>query len=170
MGVFLVAAFTATLGGGLYAVLVSGLSPTDFAPMLSLSLLVYTVVGGSQSLVGPVMAGLAFGLLPQITQSSSSGSASAVPDVIAGATVILVLVFRPEGLASLVPRFRLGASAGTSAVPEAVTSGDRVRHRLAGVRPPTAEVVRNAIRCSSSTTTYHHGGTHDRGTSRTPVA
>lgn len=169
MGVFLVAAFTATLGGGLYAVLVSGLSPTDFAPMLSLSLLVYTVVGGSQSLVGPVMAGLAFGLLPQITQSSSSGSASAVPDMIAGATVILVLVFRPEGLASLVPRFRLGASAGASAVPEAVTSGDRVRHRLAGVRPPTAEVVRNAIR-SSSTTTNHHGGTHDRGTSRTPVA
>ncbi len=169
MGVFLVAAFTATLGGGLYAVLVSGLSPTDFAPMLSLSLLVYTVVGGSQSLVGPVMAGLAFGLLPQITQSSSSGTANAVPDMIAGAMVILVLVFRPDGLASLVPRFRLGAPAGTSAVPEAATSGDRVRHRLAGVRPPTAEAVRTAIR-SSATPTNHHGGTHDRGTARAPVA
>src|SRR3546814_15669072 len=34
MGVFLVAAFTATLGGGLYAVLISGLSPTAFAPKL----------------------------------------------------------------------------------------------------------------------------------------
>lgn len=170
MGVFLVAAFTATLGGGLYAVLVSGLSPTDFTPILSLSLLVYTVVGGSQSLVGPVMTGLAFGLLPQITQSSSSGAANAVPDMIAGAMVILVLVFRPDGLASLVPRFRLGAPAGASAVPEAATTGDRVRHRLAGVRPPTAAAVRTAAIRSSPTTTNHHGGTRDRRTSRAPVA
>lgn len=165
MGVFLVAAFTATLGGGLYAILISGLSPTDFAPMLSLSLLVYTVVGGSQSLVGPVMAGLAFGLLPQITQSSSTGSANALPDMIAGATVILVLVFRPEGLASVVPRLRLSVP---ETIDPAVTATD-INLRLAGVRPPNRAAIRRAIQ-SSNTSTNHHGGTRDRGIVRTPVA
>lgn len=146
MGVFVVAAFTATLGGGLYAVLISGLSPTDFAPMLSLSLLVYTVVGGSQSLVGPVMAGLAFGLLPQITQSSASGSADAVPDIVAGATVILVLVFRPGGLADLMPRPRLTPASATTSSPDMAAT---VRHRLRAVVPPTATAIVDAARSHS---------------------
>jgi len=168
MGVFVVAAFTATLGGGLYAVLISGLSPTDFAPMLSLSLLIYTVVGGSQSLVGPVMAGLAFGLLPQITQSTASGSADAVPDIIAGATVILVLVFRPGGLADLVPRPRLtGAAAGptTSTADVAATTRDRLRH----VTPPTAAAALETARSHPYQPT-NPGEPRARGAFRAPVA
>lgn len=144
MGVFLVAAFTATLGGGLYAVLISGLSPTDFAVTLSLSLLVYTVVGGSRSIAGPVIAGLAFGLVPQITQESASGSANAVPDIIAGAALLLVLVVRPDGLASFLPRV---ASLRASPVnPSAPAVASAVRNRLHAIRPPSAREIRTAAR------------------------
>lgn len=166
MGVFVVAAFTATLGGGLYAVLISGLSPTDFAPMLSLSLLVYTVVGGSQSLVGPVMAGLAFGLLPQLTQSTASGTANAVPDIIAGATVILVLVFRPGGLADLVPRPRLVAAAPIATSSDVAAT---VRDRLRPITPPTAAATVAAAR-SQLNHPNNLGEPRVRGAFRTPVA
>ena len=166
MGVFLVAAFTATLGGGLYAVLISGLSPTDFAPMLSLSLLVYTVVGGSQSLVGPVMAGLAFGLLPQITQSTAGGSANAVPDIIAGATVILVLVFRPGGLADLVPPPRLAPAVPTASTVDVAAA---VRERLRDVAPPTASATLAAARSHLHQPT-NPGEPRARGAFRAPVA
>ena len=170
MGVFLVAAFTATLGGGLYAVLVSGLSPTDFAPMLSLSLLVYTVVGGSQSLAGPVMAGLAFGLLPQITQGTASGSANAVPDMVAGATVLVVLVFRPGGLASLLPRLRLtGATTLATPTTSPAEAALAVRERLQGVAPPTAVAMQAAIRTQLQHTT-NQGDASARGPFRAPVA
>lgn len=165
MGVFLVAAFTASLGGGLYAVLISGLSPTDFGLMLSLSLLVYTVVGGSKSLVGPVLAGLAFGLLPQITQSTASGSANAVPDMVAGATVLVVLVFRPEGLAALVPRLRLHRPEQHVSPSDAAAE---VRDRLAGVRPPLAPVAVAAAR-SRLQLKPNSGEPRARGSFHTPV-
>lgn len=111
---FLFASFVASLGGGLYAVLVSGLSASDFSLLLSTSLLVYAVVGGIRSLAGPVFAAAAFGLLPQVLQSQTA-SASAVPDIIAGVLVVVVLAARPDGLASLfVTRTRSKASdAGT---------------------------------------------------------
>lgn len=100
---FLFASFAASLGGGLYAVLVSGLSAGDFSLLLSMSLLVYAVAGGIRSLLGPVLAAVAFGVVPQLLQVQSGTAASAVPDIVAGALVVGLLVARPDGLASLFP-------------------------------------------------------------------
>ena len=55
---------------------------------------------GVQSLGGPLVAGLLFGVVPQLIQGQSS-SASAVPDLIAGVAVLLLLALRPDGIASL---------------------------------------------------------------------
>ncbi|MFZ6003167.1 MAG: ABC transporter permease [Actinomycetota bacterium] len=103
LGAFLFASWIATLGGGLYAVLFTGLSAADFSPFLSLTLLVYLVVGGVQSLAGPIMAGVAFGIVPQILQSDAGTQANAVPGIVAGGAVVLLLSLRPGGLASLLP-------------------------------------------------------------------
>jgi branched-subunit amino acid ABC-type transport system permease component len=126
---FLFASFVASLGGGLYAVLVSGLSATDFSLLLSTSLLVYAVVGGIRSLGGPIFAAVAFGLVPQLLQSQAS-AASAVPDIIAGVLVVVVLALRPDGLASLfVARIRSRSS-------EAETAPPHVRlNPTSGLRP-----------------------------------
>jgi branched-chain amino acid transport system permease protein len=101
MWAFLLASFIAALGGGFYGVLLTGFQPFDFSLMLSISLLVYAVVGGVQSLAGPVFAGVMFGVVPQLIQGESSTAASAVPDLIAGITVLALVALRPGGLASL---------------------------------------------------------------------
>ncbi|QYG94494.1 ABC transporter permease [Iamia sp. SCSIO 61187] len=137
MGAFLLASFTATLGGGLYAVLVSGINPRDFSLLLSLSLLVYTVVGGLRSLGGPILAALAFGLVPQLLQVRAGSSASAVPDIVAGAAVILLVAVRPAGLASM---FHLGGAAEVRD-DRRVEAGRIARARLARITPPTPAAV-----------------------------
>jgi ABC-type branched-subunit amino acid transport system permease subunit len=111
MWAFLFASFIAAFGGGLYGVLLTGFQPFDFSLILSIALLVYAVVGGAQSLAGPLVAGVLFGVVPQLIQGQSSTAASAVPDLIAGAMVLGLLALRPGGLASL---FSRAAGAGES--------------------------------------------------------
>lgn len=111
MWAFLFASFIAAFGGGLYGVLLTGFTPFDFSLILSIALLVYAVVGGAQSLAGPLVAGVLFGVVPQLIQGQSSASASAVPDLIAGFMVLGLLAVRPGGIASL---FSGGSGAGTA--------------------------------------------------------
>ena len=98
---FLLASFIASLGGGLFAILVSSFTPNDFSLQLSISLLLYAVVGGITSLRGPIIAGFAFGVLPELLTSSSASGASAWPDLISGLVVVVLIAARPAGLASL---------------------------------------------------------------------
>lgn len=135
LGVFVLASFVATLGGGLYAVLVTGLSAGDFTPFLSLTLLVYFVVGGSQSLLGPVLAGIAFGVLPQVLQSEVGASADARPTIVAGAAVVVLLALRPGGLASLVGG---GQPTDPHQAPTPDSAYQTTRRRLAAADPARA--------------------------------
>ncbi|MFZ6003223.1 MAG: ABC transporter permease [Actinomycetota bacterium] len=105
MWAFMLASFIAALGGAFYGVLLSGFQPFDFSFFLSIALLLYVVVGGVQSLSGPLLAGFLFGIVPQLLQRGSSGtSASAIPDIVAGAVVVVLMAARPGGLAELLGR------------------------------------------------------------------
>ncbi|HEX4979566.1 MAG TPA: ABC transporter permease [Acidimicrobiales bacterium] len=106
MAAFLLASFIASLGGGLYGVLLTGFQPFDFSLMLSISLLLFAVVGGVESLAGPLIAGFFFGVVPQLIQGESGASASAWPDVLSGIAVIALIGARPAGLASFFARRR----------------------------------------------------------------
>ncbi len=101
MATFLLASFVASLGGAFYGILLTGFQPFDFSFALSIQLLIFAVVGGSQSLGGPIVAGLLFGVVPQLLQGQSGTSASAGPDIIAGVLVIALMALRPAGIASL---------------------------------------------------------------------
>lgn len=103
MGVFMLSSFFSALGGGLYAVLITGLSPSDFSLLLSLSLVTYAVVGGMRSLIGPLIAAALFGVLPQVLQGRTGANASAVPDIVAGLVVVVLIATRPSGVASFLP-------------------------------------------------------------------
>jgi branched-chain amino acid transport system permease protein len=120
MWAFLFASFIAAFGGGLYGVLLTGFQPFDFSLILSIALLVYAVVGGVQTLAGPLVAGVLFGVVPQLIQGQSSTTASAVPDLIAGLLVLALLALRPGGLASL---FSRGAAAETGGPERSHTFG-----------------------------------------------
>lgn len=106
MSAFLLASFIASLGGGLYGVLLTGFQPFDFSLLLSISLLLFAVVGGVESLAGPLIAGFFFGVVPQLIQGESGASASAWPDVLSGVAVIALIGARPAGLASFFVRRR----------------------------------------------------------------
>lgn len=101
MAAFMLASFIAALGGALYGVLLTGFQPFDFSLLLSIALLLNAVVGGITSLGGPLIAGVVFGVIPQLLQGQSGTTASALPDIIAGTLVIGLVAFRPDGLASL---------------------------------------------------------------------
>jgi branched-chain amino acid transport system permease protein len=101
MATFLLASFIASLGGAFYGILLTGFQPFDFSFALSIQLLIFAVVGGSQSLGGPIVAGLLFGVVPQLLQGQSGTSASAAPDIVAGVLVIALMALRPAGIASL---------------------------------------------------------------------
>lgn len=111
MWAFLFASFIAAFGGGLYGVLLTGFQPFDFSLILSIALLIYAVVGGVESLGGPLIAGVLFGVVPQLLQGQASTTASAVPDLIAGVAVLALLAFRPGGLAALFTRSKPEAEA-----------------------------------------------------------
>ncbi len=108
---FMMASFIASLGGALYGVLLTRFTPFDFSLILSITLLLNAVVGGIESMSGPLIAGIVFGIVPQLIQKESGPSASALPDVIAGATVIVLVALRPRGLASLFERSKSHAHA-----------------------------------------------------------
>ncbi|HVT77816.1 MAG TPA: ABC transporter permease [Acidimicrobiales bacterium] len=111
MQAFLLASFMAALGGGFYGVLLTGFQPFDFSLLLSIALLLNAVVGGITLLGGPLLAGILFGVVPQLIQGRSGTSASAVPDMLAGLAVIALLAFRPAGLAAMLRRAPAAAPA-----------------------------------------------------------
>ncbi len=134
---FLVSGFLAALAGAFYAILLTAIKPTDFGPLLSITFLLYLVVGGSESLIGPVIAALLFAFGPQVVLSSQT-SASAVPDIVSGVLVLLLVAGRPTGLASFLAHPARAAGAepaeapiGPRALPPA-QPGHRLRRDVAG--------------------------------------
>lgn len=107
MWAFLLASFIASLGGAFYGVLITSVQPSQFSVLLSMSLLIYAVVGGLQSLLGPLIAGFMFGVLPQIVQDLQGAQdtrPTAIPDIVAGLFLIVLISWRPDGIASLFRR------------------------------------------------------------------
>lgn len=121
---FLVSGFIASLAGAFYAILLTAIKPLDFGPLMSITALLYLVVGGTESLIGPVIAALLFGFGPQLVVSSQT-TASAVPDIVAGVLVLLLVAGRPTGLASFLAR---PARAAASAAGRQATTVVHPRH------------------------------------------
>jgi branched-subunit amino acid ABC-type transport system permease component len=104
MAAFALASFIATLGGSFYGILLTAFRPEDFGFQLSLMLLLYAVIGGVESLAGPIVAGVAFGIVPELFAGEASTTASSLPDIVSGVVVIVLMAARPAGVASLLRR------------------------------------------------------------------
>jgi len=95
---FQVAAFTlgsaiAGIGGGLYAHHFSYIEAQYFSITLSISIVLYVLLGGTQSVIGPVLGATVFTLLPEILRGSAQWRY-----VLFAAFLIAVMVIRPQGL------------------------------------------------------------------------
>jgi branched-chain amino acid transport system permease protein len=106
VSVFTLSAALAGLSGALYAHFVGYISPSSFSLEKSIILLAIVVLGGSRSLIGPVVACIGLTILPFLDAIVPGLSENAVKFLqdweadIYGIAIIVVMLFAPGGLAA----------------------------------------------------------------------
>lgn len=98
---FAFSAFLTGISGALYAHLIGYLSTDTFTLETSLAFLTMAVIGGLQSLVGPLLGAVYLTLVPELLRELKDAQM-----VIYGITLILCMIFLPGGLASLPQKLR----------------------------------------------------------------
>ncbi len=98
---FTVASAVGGVAGFLYIVAIQFVSPDAMSFGHSIELVIATIVGGSGSIVGSILGGAFYVLIPQLTNAVYPESTTVVQGVI----ILLVLFLLPGGLASLPRRF-----------------------------------------------------------------
>jgi branched-chain amino acid transport system permease protein len=109
---FVLGAGIAGLAGGLSAHLTFFISPNEFSFALAVNVLVFAVVGGTGSFVGPMLGAVVITLLPEVLRNVGL-TAGAIRLGVNGLILLLVILFLPNGLLRLFgsrPR-RLASSA-----------------------------------------------------------
>jgi branched-chain amino acid transport system permease protein len=101
--------FVAGLGGGLYALTIGRAAPTSFNVLVGIVWLAIVATYGVRSVLGALVAGLVFAVVPQLFAEHLSASYADVPTLLFGAGAVGLAV-RPRGLfPDLNARLRLGA-------------------------------------------------------------
>lgn len=81
------------VAGGLFAIMEQFISPDAFGSQISVILLAMIVLGGSGTLVGPVIGAVILVVLPHELASHPH-----VNNIVYGAILILIMLLRPEGI------------------------------------------------------------------------
>ena len=98
---FGISAFTAAVAGGLFAQLLTYLSPDLFRVQLLISMLVMLIVGGVRSLWGSIVGAAFFVAIQEVFQQAGE-----YQRLVFGLALMLTVVVLPGGLASLPRRVR----------------------------------------------------------------
>ena len=93
--VFTESGFLAGLAGGLYAHLSYYIGPGDFGFNRAIEMLVYVVLGGEGTLLGPLLGAGIVTALPEVLRASPSHRA-----ILYGLILLLIVLFAPGGLLS----------------------------------------------------------------------
>ena len=96
---FSIACFFPGIAGGFYAHYISTINPTTFGFLFSIYVIIYLVVGGMKSFVGPIIGAFIFTILPEILRPLKEFQ----PYFFAG-SLMFVIFFMPEGLVGLPKR------------------------------------------------------------------
>ena len=97
---FVIASFFAGITGAFYATFHHYISPDDFSLTQSLYVVVYTAIGGTGSLYGPVVGCFTLILLPALLHYVP-GYEPVLEPLIYGSILIIILLLLPAGLVSL---------------------------------------------------------------------
>lgn len=95
---FVISAFYAGVGGGLYASLVGFIDPLEFNLLTSVRQIIFIAVGGLGSVTGSIIGAIAFTLLPELLRGFQEYS-----EFVFGAVLLLTLIFMPTGIVGLLP-------------------------------------------------------------------
>ncbi|MDP3183286.1 MAG: branched-chain amino acid ABC transporter permease [Desulfobaccales bacterium] len=91
--IFSLAAALAGLAGSLYAHYITFINPESFGLHTSILILCMVVLGGMGSIIGSVLGAIALAVLPEMLRQFQ-----AYQDLIYGALLVALLIWRPEGL------------------------------------------------------------------------
>ena len=135
LAAFVTAGAVAGLYGVLWAYYVRLLAPEDFSFTTAIDGLVMAVVGGSTVWLGPLLGGAFMTSVPEVLRATGVEAGWFRP-FLSSALLLVVIVFLPGGLGSLLPRPRLRVPSRSG---EAVGSTDERPRRAPG---PGETVVR----------------------------
>ncbi len=93
MMAFIIGAFIAGIGGGLYAHITNFINPTDFSYHKVVQILLFPVFGGSNVVWGSVLGSFILTLLPEVLRFLSD-----YRDIIYGALLVILMAVRPDGI------------------------------------------------------------------------
>jgi branched-chain amino acid transport system permease protein len=102
--IFVIACAFAGFGGSLMAHYARYISPPNFGPLESLNLVIMNVIGGMNTLVGPLIGAFFLVILPEFLRGYVQ-----LQHILFGIVLIVVMAFMPGGMAelgSVVRRFR----------------------------------------------------------------
>lgn len=106
-----ISAVFASVAGSLYAHFFSFVSPSTFGVMASVQILMVAVLGGLMSPWGAIAGGICFALLQEaivqfVPRLFGEAAVDAGSQLAVGVLLVVLLIVRPRGLASLFDRFR----------------------------------------------------------------
>lgn len=90
---FAIGGALAGLAGGLYAHHFSFVEAQYFSPLLSIYVLLFVLIGGTQTAWGPLVGAAFFTLVPELFRVGGSWRYVAF-----GAVIVAMMIFRPEGI------------------------------------------------------------------------
>ncbi|MBP6890211.1 MAG: branched-chain amino acid ABC transporter permease [Veillonella sp.] len=93
MAAFIIGAFVAGVGGGLYAHITNFINPSDFSYHKVVQILLYPVFGGSNVVWGSLLGAFILTTLPEVLRFMAD-----YRDIIYGALLVLLMAVRPDGL------------------------------------------------------------------------
>lgn len=99
LAAFVISAFYAGIGGGLFATLVGFIDPLEFGVWTSIRHVVFIVVGGLGSVAGSVVGAVAMTLLPELLRGFKEYN-----EFVFGGLLLLALIVFPKGLVGLWPK------------------------------------------------------------------
>lgn len=96
---FIIGAFYAGIGGGLYAFLFRYINPKDFGFMKSIEILCMVVLGGMGNTYGAVLGAFIITILPELLRSVSPAIAQ-YRMVLYGLLLVIMMIVKPQGIIS----------------------------------------------------------------------
>ena len=90
---FALGAAIAGVGGALYAHHFSFIEAQHFGISLSITIVLYVIFGGTQTVLGPLVGATVFTLLPELVRASAQWRY-----IVFAAIIIVMMVIRPQGL------------------------------------------------------------------------
>ena len=94
-----IGAFFAGVAGGLWAHLVTAITPSSFSLIMAFNIVVMVVVGGTGSITGSFLAAIIFTMLTEVFRPLEEAlNVYGIGEVIMALILILILIYRPQGL------------------------------------------------------------------------